>query len=313
MHVPPRVYDSKMALERAVWLVAVAGCYAPTVTTGAPCDERMNCPSKQVCLAGRCQPEGTMLDAASDAIAVDALDSRPIDAMALWSTPVAIPGVNTAATERDPAMTPDRLTIVFERSNNLFIGTRATITQPFAITELTALNSTGNESSPEISADGNTLWFTSDRLVAGDEDVYVSTRALGSFANPTRVDELSAAGTADDDIGISPDGLTAVIGRSGLLRATRLQPADAWSAPVSIGNALGTSPTAPSINAAGDVYYHAGSTRDLFVIRRNGNSFGTPMPLVEINTTGREASPFISADDTRLLFERNGDLYESLK
>lgn len=310
--MPGRVYDPNMAFERAVWLAAIAGCYSPTATSGAPCDDRMNCPSGQLCLAGRCEPEGTMLDDAALDAPADAPPDSAVDAIASWSTPVAIPGINTAAAEQDPSMTADRLTIVFERDNNLFMGRRANVNESFVVTELTTLNTSGAESSPEISADGNTLWLTSDRLVAGDEDVYVSTRVLGFFTTPTRVDELSLAGADEDDIGISPDGLTAIVSRNGLHRATRAKVNDAWSTPVTIDNLAGD-PNAPSITSAGDVYYHAGTTRDLFVIRRLGTAFGAAMPLDDFNTSGREASPFIWADETRLLFERDGDLYESLK
>ena len=235
--------------------------------------------------------------------------------MPLWAMPMPVPGVNTAATESDPSLTPNRLMIVFVRNNNLFLGTRTNTAQDFTVTELAILNTAADEASPELSADGNTLWFTSDRLVANDKDVYVAQRIGGVFAPASRIDTLSVAGSDEEDIAISPDGLTMIVGRSQLHRSTRNATTDAWPATTALGAGFGTSPAAPSLTAAGDLYFHADPTppRNLYVARRNGTGFGTPMPLVDLNTTGRDAAPFIAGDESRLWFERNGDLYESLK
>ena len=84
--------------------------------------------------------------------------------------------------------------------------------------------------------------------------------------------------------------------------------------PTSVGVAWGTSATAPSINSAGDVYFHANNPRDLFVVRRTGSTYAAPVPVTELNTqNGREAAPFISADDRHLMFERGGELVESTR
>jgi hypothetical protein len=98
-----------------------------------------------------------------------------------------------------------------------------------------------------------------------------------------------------------------------LRRATRAAKADAWPAPTSLGINWGNLVTAPSINAAGDVYFHAGSTRDLFVARRIGNTYATPVPVTELNTAGRDAAPFVSANDRHIVFERDAELVESTR
>lgn len=55
----------------------VAGCYAPHVLQGSPCDTSLMCPSDQLCIANHCQVPGAWLDAApgdapEDATASDA-------------------------------------------------------------------------------------------------------------------------------------------------------------------------------------------------------------------------------------------------
>jgi Tol biopolymer transport system component len=69
---------------------------------------------------------------------------------------------------------------------------------------------------------------------------------------------------------------------------------------------------APSLtNDAATVYLHGGQPRDLYVAYKQGASFTTPVKITELNTGGRDAAPSISADGKRLLFERDGELYES--
>jgi hypothetical protein len=78
---------------RCAWvLVAVAACYSPTATPGAPCDPALNnCPTGQLCTADgvgfSCQPDGIPadanpiddFDAADDAMPDAAIDGPPGD------------------------------------------------------------------------------------------------------------------------------------------------------------------------------------------------------------------------------------------
>jgi hypothetical protein len=59
-------------------LVVLAGCFAPSPTTGAPCSEGGFCPAGQMCYSGRCYAEPPVDDAPPDD-SVDAVDA-PIDA-----------------------------------------------------------------------------------------------------------------------------------------------------------------------------------------------------------------------------------------
>ena len=52
------------AVRSWLLLLALVGCYAPTINTGAPCDVDSQCPGGQACVAGRCGgSEGNDIDA----------------------------------------------------------------------------------------------------------------------------------------------------------------------------------------------------------------------------------------------------------
>ncbi|MDQ3367689.1 MAG: hypothetical protein M3680_19885 [Myxococcota bacterium] len=305
---------------RVIVLLALAGCYQPAPGAGAPCAERELCPSGQSCVAGRCQiggggepdasPDGTV---PTDAAII--VDAAPDAAPSMWSAPVPIPGVNTGSAESDPTMSADRLTIVFTRSGDLFIGTRASTAASFTVVALTVANSAATEASPELSPDGSILHFTSDRLVANDRDVYISTRVGTELSAPTRVEGLSTTTASEGDVAISPDGLTAIVSRSGaLFRSIRASTTAPWPAAVTLGGGFGAGPAAPCLTLAGDLYFHADTDRNLYVARKAGTGYDPPVPVAELNTVGgRDAAPFVLGADQRLLFERNGELYESTR
>jgi WD40-like Beta Propeller Repeat len=298
-------------MGRCLVLFVLVGCYAPTITAGAPCDERMECPRGQSCLAGRCEREGTRLD---DAMAEDDAplgDGTPIDANAGWSSPVPV-GITVGQAKTDASFTPNRLTIAFSRNDDIFIATRAAIGGAFTITAFPFNSDTLSDKSPEITADGNTLYFASNP--DGDYDIFMSTRIGGVWVTPAKVD-VFAGPQNEQDVAISPDERTAFVAiGADLRRSTRATKTDPWPAPTTVNVTWGPGATAPSINAAGDVYYHAGTVRDLFVARKQGNGYATPVPIAELNTAqGREAAPFISADDRYLVFERDAELVESAR
>ena len=230
-----------------------------------------------------------------------------------------VAGVDSASDEDDPSFTADRLTIVFTSDRNgnddIFIGTRPDPDGDFIVVPADTVNSLDDESSPELSADGTTLLFTSSR--SGEYDVYTSTRPPGGvFGVPTRVPALSGTSTNENDVALSPDGLTVLVVRgSAFLRARRASPGDAWDPPVAIaGVAFGTSPSAPSLDAAGDIYFQAGgSQRDIFLARVQGASYADAVPVTELATSERESGPCVSADETYMMFARSGQIMESTR
>jgi Tol biopolymer transport system component len=314
-------------LRAAVIALVVASCYRPEPSPGAPCPTG-ECPVGQTCIAGTCRAEGDPgpggpeagppIDA--DPVVADASIDAPIDAPRAWSAPVLIPGVNSTADESDPSLTADRLTIVFSSdragglgSDDIYLGTRASTTAAFTVAPITAINSSSRDASPEISADGNTLYFTSNR--GSSYDVYVSTRSGGVWSAPQAVAELNTSST-EGDVAISPDGLTLLVERTeDIYIATRASTGAAFGTPalVAILDVTGDVAAPTLTNGAAAVYLHGGATRDIYVAYRQGTTFTTPVPVTEVNTASRDAAPFISADGTRLVFERSGELYESTR
>lgn len=311
-------------MGRFAILALLVGCYSPSVVPGAPCSSEGTCPSGLMCIADRCLlgPEGTdgtvdsPADAGSDG-SIDAVPDAMVDAAppnATWSTPIAVMNVNTSSTESDPSFTANRLMVALTRGTEIYIGVRASVTDPFTVTIATALNSLAEEASPELNADGTAIYFTSERLVAADSDVYRATLDNGAWSTPVRVDPLSTTGGDEGDIDLSPDGLTMIVERDNVFyRSVRATTTDAWPVPVLIPGAFGVNPAAPSLTAAGDLYFHADSTRNLYVARKQGTAFGTPTPVTEFNTTGRDAAPCVSADERHIMFERNGEIYEAFR
>ena len=309
-------------MTRAAWSVLVAvGCYGPAAHPGSPCDQGA-CSSGLVCELGLCV-EPTSDAANPDAPTTDA--HPPPDAMtglAPFKTPVAVPGINTGATEDDPTFSADRLTIMFTRGSaaagtELWMGTRATTGDAFTVAIVTELNSTSTDQSPELSADGLTVYFTSSR--SGSNEVYTSTRTSGQpWATPTVATDLSTTGN-DSDVGVSPDGLTAIVVRIAATqtfwRYQRASVTGTFGNPTELTKLeIASNVAAPSLtNGAATVYFHSGSVRDLYVSRLAAGVYSTPVPVTELNTSGRDASPYINAADDRIVFDRDGDLYEAAR
>ncbi|NVB84522.1 MAG: hypothetical protein HOV81_39470 [Kofleriaceae bacterium] len=300
--------------------VLVAACYQPAPSPGAPCGPEDSCPSGQECRGGYCFAVGTPADADDMARDRDAPNDATVDAMP-WGTPSVIASLETSDSgETDPSISSDRLTAVLSATTtagdtDLWLATRTQVAMPFTLTKLTALNSPADEDSAEISADGKTIYFASDRVTAGSDDIYVST-FTSSWSMPTVVASLSSTGN-DGDLAVSPDGLTAVVlntaGQNKFLFHTRASTTAPFGAPAQHAELHITADiAAPTItNDAQTIYFHAGSTRDLYVAHLQGNgTYTTPVPVTELNTTGRDAAPFVLQSDRYMIFERGGDIYE---
>ena len=294
----------------ALWLVA--GCYSPSPGTGAPCASDQQCPSPLRCVANTCG--GELTDGSPDDVA-DAVDAGPDAPLGMWSPPKEVDGVNTTSNESDPSFTPDRLTIVFTSDragdDDIYLGTRMATSDPFTVTKLDLVSAIGiDDHSPEISADGQTVYFTSARL--GNSDIFRSIRVSSGWQLPERVEGLSSTST-EGDVAISPDGKYAVVVRgTHFYGAMRADPTASWPAPVEIPGTFGASPAAPSLNGNLDLYHHATDAgRDLFVARRSPTGVDPAAKIVELSTANRDAAPFVSADDRHLMFECSGDICES--
>ncbi|HEY5926663.1 MAG TPA: hypothetical protein VIV11_33485 [Kofleriaceae bacterium] len=314
---------------RHLWAlsVALAACYGPSVSPGAPCGPNGECPSGLQCIAGTCQPPGTVLDDAppldddaeidgSMVVADAAIDANPI--YVPWGTPIKLDSLELATTgETDPSVSMNRLAamLVSDSPDEITECARGALTDTFTCATLTAVNSSAEDKSPELSADGSTLYFVSNR--AGNFDVYMSSKTGGVWATPALVTQLSTA-SEDSDLAISPDGLTAVVLSNGSSNRFTLHARASTALPFGAGVAhaeleVTSDIGAPTITNNGNViYFHAGGTRDLYMATRKPNgTYNSPAPVTELNTSGRDAAPFVSANDKYMIFERDSDIFET--
>jgi Tol biopolymer transport system component len=142
-------------------------------------------------------------DAAIDATSGDAASDASICHSGTWGTPQPIASTITGSQESDPSITTDELTLYFlsNRSGGdlkaIWQATRASRSDEFGaptlVSELDALQDDGD---PEISPDGRTMYFHSNR--AGTDLIYTATR-------PTLTDKF----VVDGQLAIMNQGSTA--------------------------------------------------------------------------------------------------------
>jgi Tol biopolymer transport system component len=178
-----------------------------------------------------------------------------------WCAPVNLGSVvNSPAQDYSPSISPDGLTLYFysdlvggQYRGDLCETTRKTKDDPWGTPlELgQPINSDSDDSSPNISADGLSLFFCSNRGGGlGSYDLYVTTRAsVGDYwSPPVNLGSPVNSSVYDFDPSISADGLTLFFtsNRGGLgsydLYVTTRNATDApWSTPMNLGAAVNTS------------------------------------------------------------------------
>jgi hypothetical protein len=190
------------------------------------------------------------------------------------------------------------------------------------------------EGTPNLSADGLSLYFFSERAGgAGGRDLYVATRSSTSAEFET-VRELSALNTPDREHlpRVSSDDLTLyfVSNRTGdtdIWRATRTSPAADFADPVLVpelnsGNEDGAVTLSPD-GLEAILSSNRPSTlggRDLYRATRASTSqpFAVPEPLLLLNSTVNDYDPTLSFDGAELYFVSNRrgsntEVYRSLR
>jgi Tol biopolymer transport system component len=240
-----------------------------------------------------------------------------------WGTPVEITSleISSANNETDPTISANHLVVaisaeVSSGDTDIFIGTRADVTDGFTVANASSINSSSDEECPELSADGKTLYFTSNR--SGQYDVYAAFESGGVWSPPAILPSLS---THDDsNLAVSPDGLTAVVLDESAANKFYLHTRNTTLSPWGMGTRIPEFEitddiASPAItNGAATIYFHANPSRDIYVAHRNpGGSFSTPVPVAELNTSGRDACPFVLQADDYMIFERDGDIFESTR
>jgi tetratricopeptide (TPR) repeat protein len=194
-----------------------------------------------------------------------------------------------------------------------------------------------------LSNDGMTMYFTSRRsnTTGGGmnpddqryfEDAYVSkyNKEEGKWEDATN--ELGRLNSEGFDAlnFLSPDGLTAVMTLNSTyseaksttkgsdLCELKLSNKDTWNSPKIIKNkSINTSyfEGSASLTADGNTMYFVSdrkgekSSTDIYVVEKDGKKWGEAKPLpMNVNTTGRETTPFITQDGRFLFFSSDGHI-----
>ncbi len=253
-----------------------------------------------------------------------------------FSAPTAVVEVASPGdSDEKPTLTADLLEMYFlsDRSGGLGNGDvwqaiRASATDPWGTPVLLdAVSSTSRETSPAISADGLTLWVSSDRPGGqGGLDIWVSTRPtrVGDWSTPVPVTELNSAA---DEIPRPPGAhqLQMPLSRRAtsddpyqLFVASRPTPTSPWTAPVpDVSVDKGSVDDDGYLMDDGITLYFSSDrlngSQDLFVTERLdvSSAFAAPVPLAPLNTTAyAERDPWLSADERQIYFtsDRSGTL-----
>jgi len=186
-----------------------------------------------------------------------------------WGTPALVVELNTAATDADPSVSPDGLSLWLTREHDgdhdVFVSVRASRRDPWGTPAVVPnLNSPSNDYNPSIAAGGTLIALTSSRN--GTSDVFLSHRSdpQHDWSTPALVAEVNRADAEDSAI-LSGDGLELILTRVG-----------------SAGDRDPLSATRPDLDSA----------------------FSAPTPIEELRTADNDETSWLSADRRYLFLTR---------
>ena len=219
-----------------------------------------------------------------------------------WSSPSLVEPLASLAYNDDPSFTADLLHVYFNSGRNggddLFYATRDAATDDWRPPELLgALASDMFDTDPCVSADGGTIYFTSDRM--GPTAVFTSTGQGTAWAAPAQAMGLDMVHAV---YWISPDHLTLAVGDgSDIGLATRANTSSAWT--VTMIDELNTPDVEDGFIPSDDlltaiVESDRNGNHDLFETSRDSvvDPWREPTPLTNLSGPADETDPFVSAD-----------------
>ena len=224
-----------------------------------------------------------------------------------WGQPINLGStVNTSSYDQAPSISADGLELYFDSDRpggfgqqDLYVSTRATKDDLWgAPSNLgSVVNDVSGEGYPDISTDGLSLYFTSDRPGGfGDADLYVSTRASTDdpWGAPSNIGSGVNSSSEEATPGISSDGLALFFcgirpggyGDYDLWVTTRATTNDDWGEPVNLGPGVNTADleAVPKISIDGSTLYFQSNrpggvgTFDIWQVKI--------LPVVDLNGDG---------------------------
>ncbi len=234
---------------------------------------------------------------------------------------------------QDPSLTADELEIFFTSPtggvNDIWTNRRASSNAGWGTSSLVAeLSSTGVDEDPTVSADGLTIYLSSDRAGAGMR-LFIAHRPARDqpWATPLPLSELGPS-TADVAPALDPTGVHMVFAslRGGAAdyhlystsRAGTDDTLDLWAPPVALAaiNSAWQDRDPALFDLARSLVFASrrtgqGQTSDLFRISRasvDAAFVSVPVLIEELSTASWEGDPWLSEDGHHIYFvsDRNG-------
>jgi len=241
--------------------------------------------------------------------------------------------INSPVEDAQPSISADGISLFFfsERSGgaggrDIWVARRATMNDAWTTLENVGppVNTPYQDSGPDISADGLTLFFDSDRPGgSGESDIWVTTRTTKSdpWGTPVNLGPTVNASSYDAYPSVSMDGLTLFMqsnrtggyGKHDIWMTTRRTKDDPWTTPVNLGatvNSLAIEGD-PAISPDGLALFFTSlqpggyGIADLYLVRRatTQDSWGLSMNLGPmVNSSSAQGNASISADGLILYF-----------
>jgi len=255
-----------------------------------------------------------------------------------FGTPQIVTGLRSDTDDvQDPSLTFEQLELYFSSPTggqlDIWVSRRTVATDPWGPSTLVSeLSSPQNDEDPEVSVDGLSMYFASDR--GGGERIYMSQRRtrdtpwgtpmLVSTLGSSALDKAPALDRGQLYLAFGSQRGTATVAH--LFAATRPDASAAWlsaSQLTALNSAWEDTDPALFSNGSGLVFASRrptqGGTADLFQAARPDESapFESLAPISELNTAFTEESPWMSQDGRHILFtsDRSGHrrIYEAFR
>jgi Tol biopolymer transport system component len=227
--------------------------------------------------------------------------------------------INSSANEQDPTISPDGLTLYFDRAQaTLFEAKRSSPTTSWASASVavSSLNKGGANCHPFISWDGLSIYFCSNRAGGyGAMDIYVATRPLltSPWGEPVNLGDIINTPYGQYAPCISADGLTLYYDESNTIRVvTRADLSSPWVEPLG----LTSNDAWAQVCADGLTMYFASDRpggcgyQDIWMAARRSpqDPWQEPVNLgPAVNSDDWDWAPCISADGLELYFTSEHD------
>jgi outer membrane protein OmpA-like peptidoglycan-associated protein len=233
--------------------------------------------------------------------------------------------VNFLSAQFFPVLTADNETLIFtgltpERDENMYITHRQGSGWEVPEEISRSINSSNNEGTCTISADGRTLVFTACNRPDGYGgcDLYISQKTGKEWQSPQNLGRVVNTQHWESQPSLSADGSVLYftsdrpggLGRSDIWK-TRRDSTGAWQMPTNLGEPVNTSDeeNAPFIHANGRTLFYASNGRpgmggfDLFMSQQTDTLWNEPVNLgYPINTVADQVGLFITADGQRAYY-----------